>query len=129
MNQQATALLDPALRRVTATATAELRPYDRYGAAIPGLSWLPLDPEGTAGGAECFLLRFAPGGASKPHEHGAVEQFLVLEGELEDSDGQVLQAGDFVSYAAGSRHSSRSPKGCLILVFLRAANRLLESAS
>ncbi len=127
MNQQTTALLDPALRNVTATATAVLKPYDRFGTVIPGLSWLPLDPEGAASGAECFLLRFAPGSASQPHEHSEVEEFLVLEGELEDCDGHLLEAGDFVSYAAGSRHFSSSPKGCLLLVILRARNRLLEA--
>jgi len=126
VNQQTTALLDPALRRVTATGTAALRPYDRYGAVIPGLSWLPLGQDG-GGNAERYLLRFAPGSASRPHEHSEVEEFLVLEGELEDCDGHLLKAGDFVSYAAGSRHFSRSPKGCLILVFLRAPNRLLEA--
>lgn len=127
MDQQTTALLDPALRRVTATGTAALRPYDRYGAVIPGLSWLPLGQDGGAGGAECYLLRFEPGSASRPHEHSEVEEFLMLEGELEDCDGRVFRAGDFVSYAAGSRHFSRSLEGCLVLVFLRAPNRLLEA--
>ena len=127
MDQETSALLDPALRRVTATGTAALRPYDRYGEVIPGLSWLPLGRDGAADGAECFLLRFEPGSASRPHVHSEVEEFLVLEGELEDCDGHVLKAGDFVSYAAGSHHFSSSPKGCRILVFLRAPNRVLEA--
>ena len=49
-----------------------------------------------------------------------------LEGALEDSDGRSLRAGDSVSYAAGSRHFSVAPGGCLIFVVLRARNRLLE---
>ncbi len=127
MDQRTTALLDPVLRRVTATATAALRPYDRFGTVIPGLWWLPLGQAGGAGGVECFLLRFDPGSASQPHEHSEVEEFLVLEGELEDCDGHRFKPGDFVSYAAGSRHFSRASEGCLILVILRAPNRLLEA--
>lgn len=126
MDPSTSALLDPALRTVTATGTATLRPYDRYGDAIPGLSWRPLGRDGDTG-AESYLLRFGPGGASLPHEHSEVEEFLVLEGELEDSDGTVFGEGDFVSYAAGSRHCSSSSDGCLILVFLRAKNHLLAA--
>lgn len=121
-------LLDPALRRVIATGETAFRPYDRYGEAVPGLSWLPLSAESETEGRGCYLLRFAPGSGSLPHEHSAVEEFLVLEGELVDSDGKSLTAGDFVSYRAGSRHSSTSPRGCLILVFLREGNRLLSEA-
>lgn len=120
-------LLDPALRRVIATGAVPFQPYERFGQPVPGLTWLPLSAESEDGGAGCFLIRFAPGGASQPHEHSEIEEFFVLEGALEDADGQVLKGGDFVSYAAGSRHFSVSPDGCLILVFLRARNRLLET--
>ena len=119
-------LLDPDLRRVIATGEAPFRPYARFGEEVPGLTWLPLSRESADGGAGCFLIRFAPGAASQPHEHSEIEEFLVLEGALEDSDGRSLRAGDFVSYAAGSRHFSVAPGGCLIFVVLRARNRLLE---
>lgn len=128
MAEPTSSLLDPALRQVTATGTTRLRPYDRYGEVIPGLSWLPLGRDREDGG-ECFLLRFEPGSASRPHEHGEVEEFLVLEGELEDSDGHVFVAGDFVSYDAGSCHWSRSRAGCSILVLLRGPNRVLAAQS
>ena len=123
-----TELLDPRLRRIVTTGEAAFRSYDRYGQAIPGLTWLPLSPDSDADGGGCFMLRFAPGARSLPHEHSEIEEFMVLEGELEDCDGHVLKAGDFVSYAAGSRHASQSPNGCLILVFLRRGNRLLPGA-
>ena len=64
-----------------------------------------------------------PGAGGPPHEHGALEEFLVLEGALLDSDGRVLKAGDFVRYEAGSRHFTRAPEGCLLLVIQRADNR------
>lgn len=117
-------LLDAALRRITPTGTEHFRPYDRYGKTLPGLTWLPLSQD-PATGHDVFLLRFAPGARSLPHEHAGPEEFLVLEGELVDSDGTVLKAGDFVRYDAGSKHHSVSPNGCLLLVILRQPNRPL----
>lgn len=118
-------LLDPALRRVIATGETAFRPYNRFGEAVPGMTWLPLSRESEDGGAGCFLIRFEAGGSSQPHEHCEIEEFLLLEGALEDSDGRVFKAGDFVSYEAGSRHFSVSPGGCLIFVVLRSPNRRL----
>ncbi len=111
------------LRAVTSTKV--LRPYDRYGVEVPELEWLPLS--GRLGSDyECFLVRFKPGASSKPHEHTVMEDFLVLEGTLEDCDGAVFEAGDFVSYRPGSRHFSTSAAGCLLLVVLRGTNRPLS---
>lgn len=118
-------LLDPALRHTVATDPAGFRPYDRYGTAIPGLTWLPLTPGVAAGGPGLWLLRFAPGARSMPHQHTGREEFLVMEGTLIDCDGQALPAGTFVSYAAGSRHHSAAPDGCLLLVSLREPNQPL----
>ena len=112
-------------RRVTATATAPLVPDDRYGAPTPGFTWTPLDFDKRAGEG-LFLLRFAPGARSVPHEHTHGESFLILDGELIDSDGKVFRVGDFVRYEPGSRHWSVAPEGCLIAVFLRGYNRRLE---
>jgi anti-sigma factor ChrR (cupin superfamily) len=62
-------------------------------------------------------MRMLPGAATLPHVHPGFEDFLILEGELVDSDGAVFKAGDFVSYRPGTRHSSCAPRGCLIAVF------------
>lgn len=120
-----TDLLDPTLRRVVATDETKFLPYDRYGEPRLNFSWLPLsqDKEKTY---ELFLLRIDAGGVSQPHEHMGIEEFLVLEGELEDCDGAVYRPGDFVSFRPGSRHSSTSRDGCLLLVFLRGNNRAIE---
>ncbi len=56
-----------------------------------------------------------------------MEEFLVLEGSLTDSDGTRFNAGDFVSFAPGTQHYSIAPEGCLVFVVLRAPNRYLES--
>ncbi len=113
-------------RHIIDTATTPLRPDDRYGTPTPGLSWLPLDfDEQRREGL--YLVRFAPGASSLPHEHVFGEAFFVLQGTLIDSDGQHLPAGTFVRYDPGSRHFSTSPEGCLLGVFLRGPNRRLAA--
>ena len=122
---QADDMLNTSLRQIAATRQTEFRPFERYGEPVPKMSWLPLSRDEETG-FECYLIRIAPGGASRPHEHQGIEEFLVLEGELEDCDGTVLGEGDFVSYRPGTRHFSRSPRGCLLLVMLRGgSNRAL----
>ena len=113
-------------QRIVASAkTADFRPYDRYGKRIEGLSWMPLRYDAQTGTGS-YLIRFAPGAASLPHEHGGVEEFVVLEGVLVDADGRRLGPGEVVSFAPGSRHHSEAPEGCTLAVFLRGRNRLLE---
>lgn len=111
-------------RIVTAAGVEGFRPYDRYGTRIEGLSWKPLRYDGETGTGS-FLIRFAPGAASRPHEHGGVEEFVVLEGYLIDADGTRFESGAVVSFAPGSRHHSHAPDGCTLAVFLRGRNRLL----
>ncbi len=72
-----------------------------------------------------FLIRFAPGGVSIPHEHLAYEEFVVLEGELEDHDGTVYRAGDCVSLTPGSKHFTHSKHGAVSAVFVRGGFRTL----
>lgn len=112
-------------RLVAGAKSAGFRPYDRYGTVLEGLSWKPLryDP---ASGTGSFLLRFEPGAASRPHEHGGVEEFVILDGHLIDADGRRFGPGEVVSFAPGTRHHSAAPEGCTIAVFLRGRNRVLD---
>lgn len=116
----------PAARRVIARAALQLRPFDRYGPPQPGVWWHPITDNLETGEAT-YYARYEPGARSSPHEHPMTEEFLVVEGEFVDHDGQVFHAGDFVSYQPGTRHWSHSPKGCLLLVFLRCFNRRLAA--
>jgi quercetin dioxygenase-like cupin family protein len=115
--------LDP-VRDIIDMGKAEFRPRERNGAPIPGLTWLPLDFD-EAKGSGLYLVRFAPGARSLPHEHVFGEAFIVLKGTLIDSDGRELKAGDFVRYAPGSRHYSTAPEGCLLAVHLKGQSRPL----
>jgi anti-sigma factor ChrR (cupin superfamily) len=67
-----------------------------------------------------------PGAQTVPHTHMGFEEFLIVEGELIDSDGMVFKKGEFVSFEPGSQHSSFSEIGALIIVFQRGLNQPLE---
>ena len=81
------------------------------------------DPDAGEG---CYLVRFAPGTGSTPHEHIGYEEFLVLDGTLTDSDGTVYRRNDFVSLKPGSKHVSVSDDGATLAVFIRGGFRALD---
>ena len=58
------------------------------------------------------LFRWRPGSELALHEHVEIEQTFVLEGSLEDEEGEVT-AGNYVWRPKGNRHSARSPNGAL----------------
>ena len=65
------------------------------------------------------LFRWQPGSELALHEHVEVEQTFVLEGSLEDDEGEVT-AGNYVWRPKGNRHIAKSPHGALVLsVFLK----------
>jgi len=103
-------------RRVFRISEAAFLPYDLEGPVQPEMSWLPISFD-RAAGQGCYLMRMQPGAVTIEHNHPGMEEFLILEGSLIDSDGTRFKAGDFVSYEAGTRHSSRTETECLIAVF------------
>ena len=109
-------------RKITDLYNLKFQPFDNYGAVIPGMSWCKISYDRSAGGQGTYVLKMAPGAKSLPHEHSGYEEFLMLEGELSDSDGAVFKKGDFVTFKPGSQHSSYTKNGCLVLVFMRGIN-------
>src|SRR5690242_28997 len=74
------------------------------------------DPET---GLMTALFRWQPGAELSLHEHVEVEQTFVIEGSLEDEEGEVT-AGNYVWRPKGNRHTARSPHGALVLsMFLK----------
>lgn len=62
------------------------------------------------------LLRLEPGASYPAHHHTAVEQCLVLEGEVRQG-GVVMRAGDYSRNEAGSDHGRiYTETGCLLLL-------------
>jgi mannose-6-phosphate isomerase-like protein (cupin superfamily) len=101
-------------RRVFRTGELALRPYDLDGPLQPEISYAPLSHEaGSERGS--YLMRMSPGAATIPHVHACREEYLVLEGEAIEEDGTVLKAGDWIVYEPGTRHSTRTVTGCLLL--------------
>lgn len=84
-----------------------------------GVSWKKLryDP---VTGASAVLLRFEPGAQYGRHRHPGGEDYLVLEGSLEEG-GQTWSAGSFVHHPVGSAHRPSSAAGCLLFVTLPRA--------
>ncbi|WP_439815885.1 cupin domain-containing protein [Zavarzinia sp. CC-PAN008] len=103
-------------RRITPIHDTPLAVYDLDGEVQRDIGWVPLNYD-RARMEGSFLMRMSPGSSSLPHVHPGHEQFLILEGELIDDDGTVFRAGDFVSFAPSTRHSSRTETGCLIIVW------------
>ncbi len=83
--------------------------------------------EDKATGLSTTLFQWAPGSVLPDHEHTAIEQSFVLEGELEDDEG-VCSAGNYVWRPGGSRHWARAPKGALVLSFFTKPNRFFDVA-
>ena len=88
--------------------------YDLEGPVQDNMSVLAVSysPETRRG---TYVIRMEPGAATIPHVHECMEEFLILEGELIESDGTVLKRGDFASYRLGTRHNSRTETGCLLV--------------
>ena len=114
-----------AKRKITNFQNIEFVPFDNYGVVVPGMSWHKISYEREKGGLGSYVLKMEPGAKSLPHTHSGYEEFLMLEGELIDLDGKVFKKGDFVTFEPGSKHSSYTKDGCLILVFMRGINKPL----
>jgi len=83
---------------------------------------------GAAGDAPAAaLLRYAPNAHVPFHEHDGYEHVFVLSGSQEDDRG-TYAAGTLVVNPPGSRHSVRSPGGCMVLVLWERPVLVLDGA-
>ena len=112
-------------RKITNLQKVEFVPFDNYGVVVPGMSWHKISYNKESGGQGTYVLKMEPGAKSLPHEHTGFEEFLMLDGELIDPDGKIFKKGDFISFEPGSKHSSHTINGCLVLVFMRGINQPL----
>ena len=108
-------------RKITKIDKLSFKPFDKYGKPIKGWSWhkISFDEKTNYG---TYISKLDPGTQTLAHIHEGHEEFLILEGELIDSDGTIFKKGDFISYEPKSNHSSYTKKGCLILTFMRGHN-------
>ena len=108
-------------RKITKIDDLKFEPFNKYGSIIPGWSWhkISFDKKTNFG---TYVSKLEPGTKTLPHIHKGYEEFLILDGELTDSDGTVFKKGDFITFEPNSSHSSFTEKGCLILTFMRGHN-------
>ena len=112
-------------RKITNLYNVDFVPFDNYGSPVTGVSWHKISYSKENNGQGTYVLKMEPGAKSLPHEHTGFEEFLMLDGELTDPDGKVFKKGDFISFEPGSRHSSHTINGCLVLVFMSGINQPL----
>lgn len=77
-------------------------------------------------GTGFHVYRMPPGMTTRRHIHNGHEQFLILEGELHESDGTIFRAGDLVFYRDGTEHNSYTPNGCLLAVHIAGPETPVE---
>ena len=111
-------------RRIIDPTKLKFTPFNSYGKPISGMSWHKISYNQNTG-VGSYILKMSPGARSLKHKHQNYEEFYVLDGELIDEDHTTFNKGDFISYKPGSKHSSFTKKGCLLLVFLRNKNKAL----
>jgi len=89
-----------------------------------GVEWKKLRFDAQTG-ESAVLLRFAPGARYGRHRHPRGEEYLVLEGRLQDG-ASTWGPRAFVRHAPGSVHEPRSDTGCVVFVTLPAPIEDLE---
>jgi anti-sigma factor ChrR (cupin superfamily) len=109
--------IDPKDRRIVNIHQAAYQAFAYPDGTMLGDSILQLDDEKELG-TGFHVYRMPPGMTTRGHRHNGHEQFLILEGELHESDGTILRAGDMVFYRDGTEHNSYTPNGCLMAVHI-----------
>ena len=71
-------------------------------------------------GSGFHIYRMTPGQTTVVHKHQSDEEFYIIEGDLVDHDGTKYGPGDLVWLRKGTEHTSYSPNGCLIVVYVDA---------
>lgn len=64
-----------------------------------------------------MLIKFEPGGFYDLRQHHGGEEFLVLEGELNDANG-IYETGCYVRNPRGTQHILTSSNGCILFAKL-----------
>ena len=112
--------------KVIKTKSAEFYAYDFAGPVLEGVYQLDLSYDRKTGHG-AYLVKMEPGTITTAHVHELREEYLILEGDIIESDGTVLGPGDYIIYEPGSEHNSRTETGALIIGFDYPSPGQLES--
>jgi anti-sigma factor ChrR (cupin superfamily) len=95
-----------------------------WRAMVPGVMAKPLYAEPAHGNA-AMLVRMEAGAQFPPHWHADVEHCYVIEGDLHFGD-LALGPGDYQCAMASTTHiTSRTEKGCMVLIVASQQNQIL----
>jgi quercetin dioxygenase-like cupin family protein len=100
-------------RQIIKTAKAKFGAYDFEGPVQEDMGLLKLSYQKKSGQG-AYLMRMEPGAETVRHVHNRREEYLILQGDLVESDGTVLETGDYVIYQPGTEHNSRTVNGCML---------------
>jgi len=103
-------------RKIIDTNTASYEVYDFGGPALPGVLQLDLSYDQKSGHG-AYMIKMEPGTVTTSHVHQVREEYLIMEGDLVESDGTELGPGDYVIYEPGTEHNSSTVNGCTIVGF------------
>lgn len=112
-------------RKIANISDAAFEPFVYPDGMALGDAVLQLDDSQELG-IGFHVYRMPPGMTTRGHRHNGHEQFLILEGELHESDGTILKKGDLVFYRDGSEHNSYTPNGCLLAVHIAGPEVTVE---
>jgi len=101
-------------RKIINTGKEDFDDYEFIDPVPRDIGFMALSYD-NASGQGAYMMRMAPGATTEMHSHTRREEYYIIEGDLIESDGTVLGPGDFVIYAPGTEHNSRTETGCLIL--------------
>jgi anti-sigma factor ChrR (cupin superfamily) len=117
--------IDPNDRRVANIHEATFTPFVYPDGVALGDAILQHD-DTVELGTGFHVYRMPPGMTTRGHRHNGHEQFLILDGELHESDGTVFRKGDLVFYRDGTEHHSYTPNGCLLAVHIAGPEIAVE---
>src|ERR1700761_1821531 len=101
-------------RHISNIADLAWQAYDLEGPdQLRLIRWLPIRYDRETG-CGSYYFQMLPGAVTTPHTHPRFEEFFVIDGEAIESDGTILKRGDFISFAPGSHHFTRTETGCLL---------------
>jgi anti-sigma factor ChrR (cupin superfamily) len=111
-------------RRSYSIDERDWRPMKIGDTVLPGFFWIPVAND-DQGAWTSYWMRLQPGARSFEHRHDSTELILILEGVFTDDDGTDFVTGQTVCYPAGSRHSTSSAEGCIVLVVAHSGSTIV----
>ena len=72
-------------------------PYNRDNLDVSGLNWYIISFDNLTNKGT-YILEYKPGAKTPTHKHLGFEDFLILEGELINSSGDIFKKNQFISF-------------------------------